>query len=57
MFSKSILHNIIRKWTLALIEFSLTFVLLKVIKGQIIANFLADHSNIEILECYIGIKP
>jgi len=26
-------------------------------KGQIVRDFLDDHSNIEILECYIGIKP
>ena len=57
MLSKSISHNRIEKWTLALIEFSLTFVSLKDIKGQIVANFLDDHSNIKILECYMGIKP
>ena len=51
------LHNRIGKHTLALIEFSLTFVPLKAIKGQIVVDFLANHSNIEILECYIGIKP
>ena len=57
MISKSILPNRIRKWTLALTKFSLTFVPLKAIKGQIIADFLANHSNIEILECYIMIRP
>jgi len=48
MLSKSILHNRIGKWTLALTKFSLTFVPLKTIKCQIITDFLADHSNIEI---------
>jgi len=57
MLSKSILHNRIGKWALTLTKFSLTFVPLKEIKGQIVAYFLANHSNIEILECYIGIKP
>ena len=56
MLSKSILHNRIGKWTLELTKFSLIFVPLKVIKGQIVADFLVDHSKIEILECYIGIK-
>jgi len=30
---------------------------LKSIKGQIVVDFEANHSNIESLECYIGIKP
>ena len=56
MLSKSILHNRIWKWTLALNKFSLTFVPLKAMKGQVVVGFLADHTNIKILECYIGIK-
>ena len=57
MLSKSILHSRIGKWILALTKFSLIFVPMKAIKGQIVVDFLADHSNIEILECFIGIKP
>ena len=57
MLSKSILHNRIGKWTLVLTEFALTFVSLKAIKGHVVTYFLANHSNVEILECYIGIKP
>ena len=30
---------------------------MKAIKRQIVADFLVDHSNIEMLKCYIGIKP
>jgi len=30
---------------------------LKAIKGQVVADFLVDNLNIEIMECYIGIKP
>jgi len=30
---------------------------LKAIKSQIVVDFLADHSNIEILECYVGVTP
>jgi len=57
MLSKSILHNRIGKWTLAFTEFSLIFVLLEAIKGQVVTYLLADHLNIIILECYIGNKP
>lgn len=57
MLYKSILHNRIGKWALILIEFSLNFLPLKATKGQIVANFLADHTHVEILECFVGIKP
>jgi len=57
MLCKSILHKRIGKWSLALIEFSLDFVPLKDIKGKIVAYFLDDHTHVEILECYLGIKP
>ena len=30
---------------------------MKAIKSQIVVDFLADHSNIEILECYVGVTP
>ena len=53
MLSKYILCNRIGKWTLALRKFSHTFVPLKAIKGQTVVDFLAEHSNIEVLECYV----
>ncbi|XP_058722926.1 uncharacterized protein LOC131594741 [Vicia villosa] len=43
MLSKPILHSRIGKWALALSEFSLTYVPLKVVKGQIVADFIVDH--------------
>jgi hypothetical protein len=44
MLSKPILHSRIGKWALALIEFSLTYMPLKVVKGQVVADFIVDHS-------------
>jgi hypothetical protein len=40
---QSILHSRIEKWALALTKFSLTYVPLKAMKAQIIANFLANY--------------
>jgi hypothetical protein len=44
MLSKPILHNRVGKWALALMEYSLTYQSLKSIKGQIVVDFIADHS-------------
>jgi len=41
-----------------LTRFSLNFVPLKAIKGEIVVKFFADHTHVEILECFVGIiKP
>lgn len=45
------------KWDLALTEYSLTYCLLKVVKGQIVADFIVDHSVVETIEAYVGTKP
>ncbi|KAK2375089.1 hypothetical protein QL285_076003 [Trifolium repens] len=47
MLLKPILHSRIGKWALALTEYSLTYKPLKSVKGQIVADFIADHSAIE----------
>jgi hypothetical protein len=44
MLSKPILHSRVGKWALALTEYSLTYQSLKSVKGQIVADFIADHS-------------
>ena len=44
MLSKPILHSRVGKWALALTEYSLTYQSLKTVKGQIVADFIADHS-------------
>nr|KYP61406.1 Retrovirus-related Pol polyprotein from transposon opus [Cajanus cajan] len=46
MLSKPIVHSQVGKWALALTEYSLTFVPLKATKGQVIVDFLVDHSNL-----------
>jgi len=47
MLSKPILHSRVGKWALALTKYSLTYQSLKSVKGQIVADFIADHSVIE----------
>ncbi|XP_050877174.1 uncharacterized protein LOC127080931 [Lathyrus oleraceus] len=44
MLSKPILHIRIGKWALGLTEFSLTYMPLKVVKGQVVADFIVDYS-------------
>jgi len=44
MLSKPIPHSRVGKWALALSEFSLTYQPLKFVKGQIVADFIIDHS-------------
>ena len=43
MLSRPMLRGRIGKWILALSEFHLEYVLQKAVKGQVLANFLADH--------------
>ena len=46
MLTRSILKGRIGKWSLALMEFSIQFKPHKAVKGQALANFLADHPSI-----------
>nr|KYP36187.1 Uncharacterized protein Mb2253c family [Cajanus cajan] len=57
MLCKPVLHSQVGKWALALTEYSLTFEPLKATKGQIIADFLADHSNETEEIIYLTTKP
>ncbi|KAK2406377.1 hypothetical protein QL285_042113 [Trifolium repens] len=57
MLSKPILHSRIGKWALALTEYSLTYKPLKAVKGQIVADFIADHSVIETPQNYVESRP
>ncbi|XP_058774558.1 uncharacterized protein LOC131648846 [Vicia villosa] len=47
----------IGKWALALTEYSLTYAPLKAIKGQVVADFLVDHSMVEMAQNYVDIVP
>ncbi|XP_027343131.1 uncharacterized protein LOC113855699 [Abrus precatorius] len=42
--SKLILHGRVGKWALALTEYSLIYKPLKSVKGQVVADFVVDHS-------------
>lgn len=44
MLSKPIMHNRIGMWALALIEHSLAYAPLKVVKGQVVADFVVDQA-------------
>ena len=57
MLSKPILHSRIGKWALALTEYSLTYAPLKAMKGQIVADFLVDHSAMAMPQNYVGSVP
>jgi ribonuclease HI len=57
MLSKPILHSRIGKWALALTEYSLTYKPLKAVKGQIVADFIADHSALETPQNYVDSEP
>jgi ribonuclease HI len=57
MLLKPILHSRIGKWALALTEYSLTYKPLRAVKGQIVADFLADHSVSEFPIEFVDIEP
>jgi hypothetical protein len=57
MLSKPILHSRIGKWVLALTEYSLTYKPLRDRKGQIVADFLVDHSVVEMPLSYVDTQP
>ncbi|XP_058740980.1 uncharacterized protein LOC131613318 [Vicia villosa] len=52
MLSKPILHSRIGKWALALTEYSLIYVPLKAVKGQI----TADPSVVDVTKAYVGTR-
>ncbi|WJX72773.1 hypothetical protein P8452_56616 [Trifolium repens] len=57
MLIKPILHSRIEKWALALTEYSLTYKPLKAVKGQIVVDFIVDHSLVEMPQEYVHIQP
>ncbi|KAK2395721.1 hypothetical protein QL285_057430 [Trifolium repens] len=57
MLTKPILHSRIGKWALALTEYSLSYKPLNAVKGQIVADFIVDHSLIEMPQDYVDIQP
>jgi hypothetical protein len=44
MLQQSILSRKIGKWAYALIEYDLAYELLKSIRGQVVADFIVEHS-------------
>ncbi|XP_050207625.2 uncharacterized protein LOC126657046 [Mercurialis annua] len=50
ILSKPYLRNQIGKWAIAMFEFTLVYVSQRAVKGQILADFLADHPGITLKE-------
>ena len=48
MLSRSLITGRIDKWSLSLLEFTLVYFPQKSVKGQALANFLADNPSLEI---------
>lgn len=57
MLSKPISYSRIRKWALALTEYSLTYMPLKVMKGQVVTKFIIDHAIVETPQNYLELEP
>ena len=57
MLSKPMLHNRIRKWALTLTEYSLAFMPLKAMKGEVVSDFIVDHTVVENPQHYVKLKP
>lgn len=53
MISKPFLHNRIGKWALALTEYSLTYVHLEAMNGQMASDFFVDHAIVEAPQNYL----
>ena len=54
MLSQPLITGRIGKWSLSLSEFTLVYFPYKLVKGQALSNFLADHPSLEIkLEKYV----
>ncbi|XP_050238203.1 uncharacterized protein LOC126687690 [Mercurialis annua] len=50
ILSKPYLRNWIGKWAIAMSEFTLVYVPQRAVKGQVLADFLADHAGITLRE-------
>lgn len=48
LLTRPLLHGRIGKWSLALMEFCFQYVPQKVVKGQALADFLADHPCLDV---------
>src|SRR6266487_1711157 len=57
MLLKPVLHSRIGKWALALTEYALTYKPLKAVKGQIVADFIVDHSIIVSTQEVVEVQP
>jgi len=57
MLSKPILHSRVGKRAFTVTKYSLTYQSLKSVKGQIIADFIVDHSVVEESLNFMDVQP
>jgi hypothetical protein len=57
MMQKPILSGRLGKWAYSLVEYQLTYEPLQAMKGQVIADFIADHSTDISDTCLVEICP
>ena len=60
MLLKPMIYGRIGKWIIAFTEFSLQYVPTKVVKGQVLTDFLTKHPNVELYPVetnFVGLKP
>ncbi|XP_058784623.1 uncharacterized protein LOC131659451 [Vicia villosa] len=51
------MHSRFGKWALALTEYSLAFMPLKAMKGQVVSDFIVDHAEVETPQLLVELKP
>jgi ribonuclease HI len=57
MIQKPILSGRMGKWAYSLVEYDLTYELLTAVRGQVVANFIVDHSEDAREACYVEAQP
>jgi hypothetical protein len=57
MMQKPILSGRMGKWAYSLVEYELTYEPLKAVRGQVVANFIADHGEGSVDNHFIEESP
>lgn len=57
MLSMRIVHSRIGKWALTLTKYSLVYMTLEEMKGQVVSDFIVDHAMVETPQNYLELEP